>query len=111
MKEYRINVRFRLEDDAQRRAAEFLAQLDREQYGSRNAFAVHAICAFVEQIQNGDPNAALLGDIRKIFREEISSLQVVTPPDDPVPRTLDVELTETQKEANARNVLAALEAF
>ena len=29
MKEYRINVRFRLEDDAQRSAAEFLEHLDR----------------------------------------------------------------------------------
>ena len=37
MKEYRLNVRFRLEDDAQRRAAEFLEHLDRKQYGSRNA--------------------------------------------------------------------------
>ena len=111
MKEYRINVRFRLEDDIQRRAAEFLQQVDRTQFKSRNAFAVDAICAFVEQIQNGNPNAALLGDIRQIFREEVSSLQVVTPPEDPAPRTLDVELTEMQKKANARNVLAALEAF
>ena len=47
MKEYRINVRFRLADDAQRSAAEFLAHLDREQYGSRNAFAVNEICASV----------------------------------------------------------------
>lgn len=111
MSEYRLNVRFRLEDDTQRRAAEFLQQLDRTQFKSRNAFAVNAICASVEQIQNGNPNAALLGDIRRIFREEVSSLQVVTPPDAPAPRTLDVELTETQKKANARNVLAALEGF
>ena len=110
MKEYRINVRFRLEDDAQRSAAEFLEHLDRGQYGSRNAFAVNAICACVEQIRNGNPNAALLGDIRQIFREEVSTLQVPMP-EAAAPRTLDVELTETQKQANARNVLAALEAF
>ena len=72
---------------------------------------MNAICAFVEQIQNGNPNAALLGDIRQIFREEVSSLQVVTPPEDLSPRTLNVELTETEKQANARNVLAALEGF
>ena len=35
MSEYRINVRFSLEDAAQRRTAEFLETLDREQYGSR----------------------------------------------------------------------------
>ena len=110
MKEYRLNVRFRLEDDAQRRAAEFLEHLDRKQYGSRNAFAVSAICAFVEQILDGKPNAALLGDIRQIFREEVSTLQL-SAPELTEPKTLDVELTQAQKETNARNVLAALEAF
>ena len=110
MKEYRLNVRFRLEDDAQRRAAEFLEHLDRKQYGSRNAFAVSAICAFVEQILDGNPNAALLGDIRQIFREEVSTPQL-SAPEETAPKTLDVELTQAQKETNARNVLAALEAF
>ena len=110
MKEYRLNVRFRLNDDDQRRTAEFLEHLDRKQYGSRNAFAVSAICAFVEQILDGNPNAALLGDIRQIFREEVSMLQL-SAPEEAAPKTLDVELTQAQKEANARNVLAALEAF
>ena len=110
MKEYRLNVRFRLEDDAQRRTAEFLEHLDRKQYGSRNAFAVKAICAFVEQILDVNPNAALLGDIRQIFREEVLTLQL-SAPEEAAPKTLDVELTDTQKKTNARNVLAALEAF
>ena len=110
MKEYRLNVRFRLEDDAQRRTAEFLEHLDRKQYGSRNAFAVSAICAFVEQILDGNPNDALLGDNRQTFREEVSTLQL-SAPEEAAPKTLDVELTEAQKETNARNVLAALEAF
>ena len=110
MKEYRLNVRFRLDDDDQRRAAEFLEHLDRKQYGSRNAFAVKAICAFIEQILDGNPNAALLGDILQIFREEVSTLQL-SAPEATEPKTLDVELTDAQKETNARNVLAALEAF
>ena len=109
MNEYRLNVRFRLEDDAQRRAAEFLEHLDRSEFGSRNAFAVKAICAFVEQIENGNPNAALLGDIRQIFREEVSTLQL-SAPEPTAPKTLDVELTQAQKETNARNVVAAWEA-
>ena len=92
MKEYRLNVRFRLEDDAQRRAAEFLEHLDRSEFRSRNAFAV------------------TLGDIRQIFREEVSTLQL-SAPEPTEPKTLDVELTQAQKETNARNVLAALEAF
>ena len=110
MKEYRLNVRFRLDDDDQRRAAEFLEHLDRSEFRSRNAFAVTAICTFVEQVLDGNPNAALLGDIRQIFREEVSTLQL-SAPEPTEPKTLDVELTQTQKETNARNVLAALEAF
>ena len=110
MKEYRLNVRFRLDDDDQRRAAEFLEHLDRSEFRSRNAFAVSAICAFVEQILDGNPNDALLGDIRQIFREEVSILQL-SAPEPTEPKTLDVELTQAQKETNARNVLAALEAF
>lgn len=110
MKEYRLNVRFRLNDDDQRRAADFLEHLDRSEFRSRNAFAVSAICAFVEQILDGNPNAALLGDIRQIFREEVSNLQL-SALDPTEPKTLDVELTQAQKKANARNVLAALEAF
>ena len=110
MKEYRLNVRFRLDDDDQRRAAEFLEHLDRSEFRSRNAFAVTAICTFVEQVLDGNPNAALLGDIRQIFREEVSTLQL-SAPEPTAPKTLDVELTQAQKETNARNVLAALEAF
>ena len=110
MKEYRLNVRFCLDDDDQRRAAEFLEHLDRSEFRSRNAFAVTAICTFVEQVLDGNPNAALLGDIRQIFREEVSTLQL-SAPEPTEPKTLDVELTQAQKEANARNVLAALEAF
>ena len=110
MKEYRLNVRFRLDDDDQRRAAEFLEHLDRSEFRSRNAFAVTAICTFVEQVLDGNPNAALLGDIRQIFREEVSTLQL-SAPEPTEPKTLDVELTQAQKETNARNVLAALEAF
>ena len=107
MSEYRINVRFRLEDDAQRRAAEYVEQLDR---GSRNAFAVKAICAYVDRLQSGDPNAELLEGFREILREEIPMLPTAAP-EPQEPRMLNTELTEAQKEANARNVLAALEGF
>ena len=62
------------------------------------------------EILDGNPNAALLGDIRQIFREEVSTLQL-SAPEPTEPKTLDVELTQAQKETNARNVLAALEAF
>ncbi len=110
MNEYRINVRFSLDDDAQRRAAEFLENLDREQYGSRNAFAVKAICAYVDELLNGNPNARLLEDIRKLFLEVVPTI-----PSAPVelskPKTLTAELSEGQKQKQEAAALEFLKGF
>ena len=110
MNEYRINVRFSLKDERQRETAEFLKHLDRERYGSRNAFAVEAICAHVERLKRGDQAELSLESIRQLFREEMQGLSV-TSNDDPAPRALRTDLTVEQQEENARNVRAALEAF
>ena len=110
MSEYRINVRLSLDDDAQRRAAEFLENLDREQYGSRNAFAVKAICAYVDELLNGNPNACLLEDIRKLFLEVVPTI-----PSAPVelskPKTLTAELSEGQKQKQEAAALEFLKGF
>ena len=82
----------------------------RKYYNPSNSYIFLDGAMDIEQILDGNPNAALLGDIRQIFREEVSTLQL-SAPEEAAPKTLDVELTEAQKEANARNVLAALEAF
>ena len=110
MNEYRINVRFSLKDERQRETAEFLKHLDRERYGSRNAFAVEAICAQVERLKRGDQAELSLESIRQLFREEMQGLSV-SANDAPTPKALITDLTAEQKEENARNVLAALEAF
>ena len=110
MNEYRINVRFSLGDERQREAAEFLEHLDRERYGSRNSFAVAAICSYVERLKRRDHDELSLESIRQLFREEMQGLSVATN-DAPTPRTLITDLTVEQQEENARNVLAALEAF
>ena len=110
MSEYRINVRFCLGDERQRKAAEFLEHLDRERYGSRNFFAVKAICSYVERLKHGDQPELSLESIRQLFREEMQGLSV-TSNDEPAPRALATDLTAEQKAENARNVLTALEAF
>ena len=110
MNEYRINVRFSLGDERQRKAAEFLDHLDRERYGSRNAFAVAAICSYVDSLQRGEQPELSLESIRQLFREEIQGLSI-TPNSTPPPKVLAADFTAEQKEENARNVLAALEAF
>ena len=110
MSEYRINVRFNLEDEAQRRTAEFLDTLDREKYGSRNAFAVKAICAYVNELQNGNPNARLLEDIRQLFLELAPALPS-SPAELCQPKTLTIELTEAQKQKQASAALEFLKGF
>ena len=110
MSEYRINVRFSLDDDAQRRAAEFLENLDREQYGSRNAFAVKAICAYVDELLNGNPNARLLEDIRKLFLEVVPTIPSALV-ELSQPKTLTAELSEGQKQKQEAAALEFLKGF
>ncbi len=110
MSEYRLNVRFSIEDDTQRRAAEFLENLDRKQYSSRNAFAVKAICAYVDELLNGNPNARLLEDIRKLFLEVVPTIPSA-PVEPPKPKTLNAELSEEQKQKQETSALAFLKGF
>ena len=100
MSEYRINVRFSLEDAAQRRTAEFLETLDREQYGSRSAFAA------VAELLDGDRDARLLDAIRQIVREELAALPAMPPETSP-----PVEITEEQEQKQKAAALAFLEGF
>ena len=37
---YRMTLRFNLEDETERKAAEFLKQLDRKEYKSKNHFVI-----------------------------------------------------------------------
>ena len=50
---YRLNVRFDLNDEAERRAAEYLAELNNEKGKSRNRFIVETVISFMER-QNSD---------------------------------------------------------
>lgn len=50
---YRLNVRFDLNDEAERRAAEYLAELNNKKSKSRNRFIVEAVISFIER-QNSD---------------------------------------------------------
>ena len=103
MMDYRINVRFHMDDPAERRAAEYLRALE----SSRNQFVVDAVIARMNQALGS--NEELLESIRQIFREEVQSVSVVTTANTIVP--FEKEMTEEQKAENARNVLADLEMF
>ena len=105
---YRLNVSFDLDDEAERRAAEYLAELNNEKGKSRNRFIVEAVISFMEHQTGG--RDFTLDDVRQVFREELSEVSFVAPA--PTEYSIaDTELTEEQKAENDENVLSDLSAF
>ncbi len=114
LKDYRINVRFDRTDARQQRVINILEHLNREQYGSRNAFAVNAICAYVDSLDQKQPEALTLEDIRRVFREEVQTLPLAQPiakQQNDKPKTWTKALTEEQEQENRKKVMAAMELF
>jgi ribosomal protein L21 len=105
--DYRINVRFDLKSEADRSAAEYLQAIHRQNRKSRNRFIVEAV---IEKIGGENSDKVLLESIRQIFREEVSSLNLVAAPAVPI-ATVKAELTEEQKADNAKSVLGDLYMF
>ena len=105
MNVYRINLRFDLDDERERMAAEYLRQFPQRGKTPRNRFAVDALCAYISSIEQDD--RPLLESIRQMLREEIGSANITAPI--PVIQTVNTELTEEQKEENRRNVLQDLD--
>ena len=105
---YRLNVRFDLDDEAERRAAEYLSELNNEKGRSRNRFIVEAVLSFMER-QNSDRDFTL-EDIRQVLREELAEVSFVAPTA-AEHKQAATELTAEQKAENDENVLADLTAF
>ena len=101
MMEYRFNVRFDLDDERDRRAAEYLSALKR---GSRNRFIIDAILA---QTENG-ADVATLDGIRRIIRDEFQRMPLIAPS---ASETGQAPITEEEQAENDRSVLSDLEDF
>ena len=101
---YRLNVRFDLEDETQRRAVEYLTTLSK----SRNRFIVEAVISFMEN--QSSSRDFTLEDVRQVLREELSEVSFVFPAPTGY-TTAEAELTKEQKAENDENVLADLTAF
>ncbi len=80
MSVYRITVRFNLEVDEERGAAEYLQSL---KHGECNRFVVNAVLERIKQESPTTVSPDLLDSIRRIFREEVRALPPIT--DEPVP--------------------------
>lgn len=106
--EYRLNVRFDLNDERQQRIAETLRKLDRKKYQSINAFVVTAVGDYLDRLDNN--GNLTLDRIRAMFREELQSVSFVSAPPSEK-NALDTSLTEEQQEENDDKVLDALAMF
>ena len=105
MNTYRINLRFDLNDERERTAAEYLQQLPQRGKTTRNRFAVDALCAYISRVEQDDK--PLLESIRQMFREEFSGMSITQAV--PSVQTVNTDLTEEQREENRRNVLQDLD--
>lgn len=106
--EYRLNVRFDLTDEKQRRTAEVLQSIDRKKYQSINAFVVTAVGDYLDRLERQDE--PILDAIRAMFREELQSVSFVSAPPTEKP-VFNTTLTEEQQAENDAAILAALNMF
>ena len=106
--EYRLNVRFDLTDEKQRRTAEALKKLDRKKYQSINAFVVEAVGDYLDRLERSDD--LFLDSIRAMFREELRSVSFIAN-NSKQTKTVKDEMTEEEKAKNDASVLAALQMF
>ena len=110
MSEYRINVRFNLSDTEHTAIIDYLNNLDKEKYKSRNQFIIDAIKSAIAYADKQTADDELLNKFREILKEELTNISVVTSVT-PSSVGIDMELTEEQKLKNDAEALAFLDMF
>ena len=104
---YRMSLRFNLEDETERNAAEFLKQLDRKAYKSKNRFVIELITAYIDNLNKNQQEDDLIEKIRLMFREEIADISITVCAEKKT-TAMDISMTEEEKEENAVSALKAL---
>ena len=99
--DYRINVRFHLDNPEEKQAADYLRSLGK----SRNQFIVEAVTAFIRRENQSDSFS--LDDIRQMFREELQAVSISQPQSE-IQRS---ELSEQEQAENIQNILDDLAMF
>lgn len=110
MNDYRMTVRFRMDNEKQRRAAEFLQGLERSRFKSRKQVIIDALNVYIDSLNAESHDDAFLERIRLMFREEVSAVAITAPTVSPK-HFEKPEMTNEQKEKNARGVLNFLDNF
>ena len=100
--DYRLNLRFRLDNPKEKQVAEYLQSL---QVISRNKFVIEAIISYIEK-QNS--KALTIDDIRSIFKEELKAVAFVSIGSN---ESNTKELTEKEQAENIQNVIEDLDMF
>lgn len=109
MNEYRINVRFNSSDTEHKAIIDYLNSLDKEKYKSRNRFIIDAIKSAIACEKKQTADDELLQKFREILKEELCGISVaVTVPSS---ASIDMDLTEEQKQKNDAEALAFLDMF
>ena len=67
---YRLTVRFNLDDEDERRTADYLRNLDKDKYGPLNGFVIKAVESYIHGLENFGGNNFTLEDVRRVIREE-----------------------------------------
>lgn len=108
--EYRLNIRFDLNDPGQKRIADELRGLDRKEHGSINSLAVKAIGEHLDRLLRPREHDFTLDDIRALFREELRDMDFA--PRRQAPSFIPpAEMAEEERAENDRNVLETLDMF
>lgn len=96
MSEYRINVRFNLSDTEHTTIIDYLNNLDKEKYKSRNQFIIDAIKSAIAYADRQTADDELLEKFREILKEELCGISVTAPA--PSSESFNMELTEDEKQ-------------
>ena len=110
MKEYRINVRFNLENEPDRKAVEYLNTVKEKRGVSRNQFIISAIGAYIEETTQADRDDILVERLRNMFRDELNNASFALPSGS-ISAAQGKSITEDERAANEQAVLDFLDEF
>ena len=102
--EYRLNVRFNLDDAREKRIADRIRALDKSRYGAINTFMIRAAEQAIETIERPNQTAFTLEDIRRVVQEALEGVTLAAP-------SVSVSSTEEKTEADEALIAEALAMF
>ena len=110
MKEYRINVRFNLENEPDRRMIDYLNTVKDKRGVSRNQFIISAIRAYIEETIQADRDDTLVERLRNMFRDELNNVSFALPSGS-ISAVQGESINEDERTANEQAVLDFLDEF